>query len=191
MGKNNESKKIDADGEETINSKDFIKTVGTLLELLGRDMCSTNPSRDSDMLVALRDGLFRTEVAGQLFDHVKTFRALLEKHFPEIADVKLDRGRHISIAKACAKLSVQSFSGKSQIVDFMREFGVNMFDTQMAIFAITQFIEMLRRFPLKFFLDPDIRLRIVTSMQRELDELIVKEETEQTDGEGEAEEDCD
>ena len=55
-------------------AQDFKKTVHVLLELLGRDMESSNPSRDRDLLIAVRDGLFRVEVSGQLFERIKAFR---------------------------------------------------------------------------------------------------------------------
>ena len=77
-----------------------------------------------------------------------------------------------------AKLSVQSFTGKSQIYTLLKELGVDMDDTQMAIFAITQFMEMIRRLPIKFFSDPDTRLKILSTMQYELDVLVAKEEEE-------------
>ncbi|MDR2779430.1 MAG: hypothetical protein LBB16_04100 [Puniceicoccales bacterium] len=172
--KNSQSKKVKDEG---VNVKDFNTTVHTLLELLGRDMESANPSRDKDMLVAIRDGLFRVEVAGQLFEYIKAYRALLVKHFPECAVVEFNKDRHVHLAEEAAKLSVQAFAGKMQIQEFLRGFGVDMEDPQMAIFAITQFIEMVRRLPLKFFVDPDNRLQIITAMQRELDELIIQEET--------------
>jgi hypothetical protein len=165
--------------EDTVNVKDFNKTVHTLIELLGRDMESSNPSRDRDMLVAVRDGLFRVEVSGQLFDHVKSFRNLLIRHFPEAARIEFNKERHIEMSKTAAKLSIQPFAGKAQICDFLKEFGVDTNDTEVAIFAITQFIEMVRRLPMKFFTDPDNRLRLITNMQSELDELIVEEEAEQ------------
>jgi hypothetical protein len=165
--------------EEEVNVKDFNMTVHMLLELLGRDMESANPSRDRDMLVAIRDGLFRVEVAGQLFDHIKAYRALLVKHFPECAVVEFNKERHICLAQEAAKLSVQAFTGKMQIQEFLRGFGVDMENPQMAIFAITQFIEMVRQLPLKLFTDPDNRLQIITAMQRELDELIILEEASQ------------
>jgi hypothetical protein len=167
--------------ESEISSKDFNKTVHMLIELLGRDMESANPSRDKDMLVAVREALFRVEVAGQLFDYVKSFRDLLSKHFPEVAIVEFNKERHIELAKAVAKVSVQAISGKAQIGDFFKEFGVDMENTQMAIFGITQFIEMIRRMPLKFFTDPDNRIQIISAMQHELDELILLEESEQTE----------
>lgn len=167
--------------ETGVSSKDFNKTVHMLIELLGRDMESANPSRDKDMLVAIREGLFRVEVAGQLFDHVKSFRALLIKHFPAVAIVEFNKERHIELAKAVAKISVQAFAGKSQVRDFFRKFGVDMENTQMAIFAVTQFIEMVRKMPLKFFTDSDNRIQIVNAMQHELDELILLEESEQAE----------
>jgi hypothetical protein len=49
----------------------------------------------------------------------------------------------------------------------------------MAIFSLTQFMEVVRRLPLKIFVDPDIRFQIISSMQRELDELIVLEEAQE------------
>ncbi|MDR2650903.1 MAG: hypothetical protein LBC68_01120 [Prevotellaceae bacterium] len=175
-GKNSQSKKPKNEG---VNVKDFDATVHMLLELLGRDMESSNPSRDKDMLVSIRDGLFRVEVAGQLFERIKAYRALLIKHFPECAAVEFNKEQHIHLAKESAKLSVQAFTGKMQIQEFLQGFGVNMENTQMAIFAITQFIEMIRQLPLKFFVDPDNRLQIIIAMQRELDELIVLEEATQ------------
>jgi hypothetical protein len=165
--------------EDEVDTKSFNKTVHMLIELLGRDMESANPSREKDMLIAVRDALFRVEVAGQLFDYIKSFRDLLVKNFPETAVVEFNRDRHIELAKTTAKLSVQAFTGKGQIRDFLKEFGVDMENTQMAIFSVTQFIEMVRRLPIKFFVDPDNRFQIVTTMQRELDELIIREEAEE------------
>jgi hypothetical protein len=172
-------KSKDSGAADGVDGKGFTKTVHMLIELLGRDMESSNPSRDRDMLISIRDGLFRVEVAGQLFDHIKAFRDLLLKHYPETSVVEFTKERHIELAKTTAKLSVQALAGKAQIREFFREFGVNMENTQMGIFAITQFIEMVRRLPIKFFVDPDNRFQIITAMQRELDELIVLEETEE------------
>jgi hypothetical protein len=167
--------------DEWADEKSFNRVVHTLIELLGRDMESANPSRDRDLLVAVREGLFRTEVAGQLFDQIKSFRKLLTKHFPEAANTPFDARRHTEIAKKTAKLSVQPMGGRSTIVDILREFGVDMENTQMAIFAITQFIEMVRNLPLKFFSEQDHRLQTITALQHELDKLIVLEEAEEVE----------
>jgi hypothetical protein len=165
--------------EEPVNVKDFNRTVNMLLELLGRDMESSNPSREKDLLVAIRDALFRVEVAGQLFDYAKAFRELLVKHFQGVATVEFNRERHIALAKIMAKLSVQAPSGKSQIRDFFKEFGVDPENIQMMIFAITQFMEIVRKLPMKFFTDIDNRFQAITTMQHELDELIVLEEAQE------------
>ena len=61
----------------------------------------------------------------------------------------------------------------------MQDFGINTNDLQMSIFAFTQFIEMIRILPLKFFENLDIRLQIITAMQQELDELILTEENQE------------
>ena len=164
-------------GDE-VNVDSFNKTVHLLLELLGRDMESNNPSRDRDLLVIIREGLFRVEIAGQLFGYIKSFRELLVKNYPEFSRVALDKKKHIKLTMDVAKLSVQSFTGKSQIYTLLKELGVDMDDTQMAIFAITQFMEMIRRLPIKFFSDPDTRLKILNTMQYELDVLVAKEEEE-------------
>ena len=50
-------------GDE-VNVDSFNKTVHLLLELLGRDMESNNPSRDRDLLVIISEGLFRVEISG-------------------------------------------------------------------------------------------------------------------------------
>jgi hypothetical protein len=172
-------------GEATINAKDFGKTVHMLIELLGRDMESASPSRDRDFLIAVREGLFRVEVAGQLFECIKTFRELLLRNFPEADATPFTLERHIGLTKMAAKLSVQPMVSKAQIRDLLREFGINAENTQMAIFGITQFIEMIRRMPMKFFTEQDHRLQIITTLQHELDQLIVQEEAEEmkTDGE--------
>jgi hypothetical protein len=136
--------------DEGVDVKDFNKTVHMLLELLGRDMESANPSRERDMLVAIREGLFRVEVAGQLFERIKSFRTLIVKHFPECAVVEFNKDQHINSTKYAAELSIQAFAGKMQIQEFLRGFGVDMENTQMAIFAITQFIEMVKQLPLIF-----------------------------------------
>ena len=39
-------------------------------------------------------------------------------------------------------------------------------------------MEMIRRLPIKFFSDPDTRLKILSTMQYELDVLVAKEEEE-------------
>jgi hypothetical protein len=170
-----------------VDTTGFNKTVHTLIELLGRDMESVNPSRDKDMLVVVREGLFRVEVAGQLFDHVKAFREMLLKHYPDVAVVEFDKNRHIDLTKATAKLSLQPFTGRAQIHEFLKEFGVDMENTKMAIFAITQFIEMVRRLPMKIFVDQDNRFQIISTMQCELDELIILEEMEERETAEEAE----
>jgi hypothetical protein len=169
------TKKKSGDG---VDVDSFNKTVHLLLELLGRDMESNNPSRDKDLLVIIREGLFRVEIAGQLFGYIKSFRELLVKNYPECSRVSLDKKKHIKLTMDVAKLSVQSFTGKSQIYTLLKELGVDMDDTQMAIFAITQFMEMIRRLPIKFFSDPDTRLKILNTMQYELDVLVAKEEEE-------------
>ncbi|MDR1413854.1 MAG: hypothetical protein LBI56_02880 [Puniceicoccales bacterium] len=176
-------KKTDKQKKETeeIDSKSFNKTVHMLIELLGRDMESANPSRDKDVLVVVREGLFRVEVAGQLFEHVKTFYNLLLRHFPEIAATKFDLTRHIDLTQMIAKMSSQPFASSSQVFEFLKNCGVDSGDVEMSIFGITQFIEMLRQFPLKFFVEQDYRLQIITAMQYELDKLIVKEELEETE----------
>jgi hypothetical protein len=180
MGKEKlQSKKKKKTEEEPINTRDFMKTVHMMLELLGRDMQSANPSRDVDFLVATRDGLFRVEISGQLFGYVRDFRELLVKHFPEAAAIEFNRERHIALAKATAKLSIQAPAGKEQIREFFKEFGVDPENMQMMIFAITQFMEMVRKLPMKFFSDPDNRFQTVETMQLELDELIILEEAQE------------
>jgi hypothetical protein len=87
--------------------------------------------------------------------------------------------RHIELAKNTAKLSVQSLSGKGQVRDFFKAFGVDMENIKMAIFAITQFIETVRRLPIKFFVDPDNRFQIISSLQHELDDFIILEENQE------------
>lgn len=168
----------DQQSNNGVDAKDFNQTVHMLLELLGRDMESANPSRERDLLMAVREGLFRVEIAGQLFDIIKSFRNLLIKIYPECSRVEFSKDRHIQLALAISKLSIQAFAGKSQVFDILKEFGVDIVNTQMAIFAITQFIEMIRKLPLKFFSDPDNRLQIISTMQHELDCLIVLEEQE-------------
>ncbi|MDR1595629.1 MAG: hypothetical protein LBR91_01740 [Puniceicoccales bacterium] len=163
------------------DEKDFYKAVHMLIELLGRDMESANPLRERELLVAVRDGLFRTEVAGQLFSLIRSFRELLTKHFPEVASVPFNANRHIELAKKAAKLAVQPMGGRATIYDFLRDFGVDMGNTQMAIFAITQFIEMVRNLPMKFFSEQDHRLQTIAALQHELDRLIVIEESEEVE----------
>ena len=106
--------------ENGVDAKDFNKTVHMLLELLGRDMESANPSRERDLLMAVREGLFRVEIAGQLFDIIKSFRNLLLKSYPECSRIEFTKDRHVQLALAISKLSIQAFSGKSQIFDILK-----------------------------------------------------------------------
>jgi type III secretion protein W len=176
---------------EYADSDDFKKTVQMLLELLGRDMSSANPSRDRDLLIAVREALFRVEVAGQLFDLIKGYHQLLAKNFEEVEHFGFDKERHIKLSKEISKLAVQSFSGKAEIFDMLKEFGIDVNNLQMAIFAITQFIEMVRRFPMKLFEDLDNRIQVINALQLELDDLITQEEEEQAEEEEEEETDED
>ena len=165
--------------ESKFETKDFYKAVHMMIELLGRDMESANPSRDKSALIVVREGLFRVEVAGQLFGRIRAYRKLLLKFYPECAKVEFDVDQQIKVATKIAKLSIQSFAGKSPIFELMQDFGINTNDLQMSIFAFTQFIEMIRILPLKFFENLDIRLQIITAMQQELDELILTEENQE------------
>ncbi|MDR1401801.1 MAG: hypothetical protein LBI81_02490 [Puniceicoccales bacterium] len=166
---------------EEVDSKGFGKVVHMLIELLGRDMESTNPSRDKDMLVVVREGLFRVEVSGQLFGHIKTFRDLVVKHFSEAAATEFNLERHIDLTKMVAKMSAQPFAGNTQIFDLMKKTGIDMENMEMAIFGITQFLEVIRKLPMKFFMEQDYRLQILTSTQHELDKLIIREELDETE----------
>ena len=160
-------------------AQDFKKTVHVLLELLGRDMESSNPSRDRDLLIAVRDGLFRVEVSGQLFERIKAFREQLIKLYPECAVVEFNLDRHIEQTKAAAQLAIQPFSGKAHIREFFSGFGVDMDNLEMAIGAMTMFVELVRQLPLKFFSNIDDRLQTLNALQRELDEMIALEETQE------------
>jgi hypothetical protein len=161
------------------DDKSFNKTVHMVIELLGRDMESANPSRERELLVAVRDALFRTEVASQLFGLTKSFRELLVKHFPETANVPFNAERHIELAKKAARMAVQPMGGRATISDFLKGFGVDMGNTQMAIFAITQFIEIVRGLPTKFFAEQENRVQTIAALQHELDRLIILEESEE------------
>jgi hypothetical protein len=70
------------------------------------------------MLVAIRDGLFRVEVAGELFESTKSYRVLVAKHFPEGAVIEFNQDRHIHLTEEAAKRVVQAFAGKIQIQEF-------------------------------------------------------------------------
>ena len=93
--------------------------------------------------------------------------------------LEFNQDRHIQQTKLVAKLSVQPLGGKAEIRELFTGFGVDMNNLQMAIASMTLFVEFIRQLPMKFFTNEDNRLQSLNALQRELDEMIALEETQE------------
>lgn len=88
-----------------------------------------------------------------------------------------------------AKLADQSFVSSSQLNEVLEALckgtqgGLDILgkDRELAIFAITQLMELIRQLPMKFFTEIENREHVLEAMQAQLDELIVLEEQEENE----------
>lgn len=102
---------------------------------------------------------------------------------------KAEIQKQFDLALQISKIADQSFMSGSQlseilqllcassgkVLDFFNE------DKKVAIFAITQLMEFIRRLPMKFFSAIENRTHALEAMQIQLDELIVAEEQEENE----------
>ncbi|MDE6431799.1 MAG: hypothetical protein K2L13_00170 [Opitutales bacterium] len=88
-----------------------------------------------------------------------------------------------------AKLADQSFASSSQLNEILEALckdikdGLDILgeDRELAIFATTQLMELIRQLPMKFFTEIENREHVLEAMQAQLDELIVLEEQEENE----------
>jgi hypothetical protein len=59
----------------------FRPYIDSMIALFGIDMTSSNPSRSKEELQHVRDGLFRVEICGQIYDHVGTLGRNIRRMF--------------------------------------------------------------------------------------------------------------
>ncbi|MDR0351566.1 MAG: hypothetical protein LBH49_02880 [Puniceicoccales bacterium] len=155
----------------------FKRYIESMIELLGRDMESLNPSRSTEELRAVRDGLFRVEISGQAHDDIGTMSEDIKKTFPQFQDKKFTSDEQLVATRELVKMTQSTFVGDAQILKLIEIFGPTPeSDLEGTIYSMNSVMELVRKFPMKFFSDPQSRNQMLDTAQHKLDELILLEE---------------
>lgn len=112
---------------ETKNVKPILNSI---IELSGADIKSADPSRDVQYLMSVRDTLFNSEIALQLFQEVGKLRTRVVDTFMNCAKKAFNEETQFSVTKEIVKLSQQSYVSTSQLYNILEGLGVNVGDLQ-------------------------------------------------------------
>jgi len=156
----------DLDGEKA--EQRFYQATQYLIESLGHDLDSGQPSQEPKYLKAVNDGVFQVQFLGQAH---KTTRALLQKfqmQYEPAIKVKPYRLLSETLQKADAERI-----NEYDFLHLCEELG--MTDDTLIINFLTQFFEIVRLLPMKVFRSEENRTRLLDAMQRALDVAIEME----------------
>ncbi|MDR2735556.1 MAG: hypothetical protein LBB20_01795 [Puniceicoccales bacterium] len=157
--------------------ENFDRYIDSMIELLGRDMESANPSRSMEELRAVRDGLFRIEISGQAHNDIGMLAENIKKTFPLFGDKKFTIDEQLVATRELVKMTQSTFVSDTQVLKFIEIFGPTPEnDLEATIYAMNRVTELVRKFPMKFFNDPQSRNQLLDTAQHKLDELILLEE---------------
>jgi hypothetical protein len=155
----------------------FKKYIESMIELLGRDMESLNPSRSTEELKAVRDGLFRVEISGQAHEDIGVLDEDIKKVFPHFQDKKFTNDEQLVATRELVKMTQSTFPSDVQLLKLIEIFGPTPEnDLEGTIYSMNNIIGLVRKFPMKFFSDPQSRNQLLDTAQHKLDELILLEE---------------
>ncbi|MDR1255653.1 MAG: hypothetical protein LBJ94_01860 [Puniceicoccales bacterium] len=100
---------------EGFGAKNIKVGLHAMLELSGVDIQSANPSRDVQLLIIIRETLFRTEISVQLFDAVGELRKEIVVSFEKCSKKTFTEVEQYNVTKSLAKLSDQAYMSESQL----------------------------------------------------------------------------
>jgi hypothetical protein len=113
------------DKGDTFEAKNVKSNLKAMLELSGSDIGSVNPSREVSHLVTVRNMLFNTEIALQMYDTVGKLKENINANFSECAKKSFGESEQYTTTRNLAKLSQQSSVSSAQIWDILELLGVD------------------------------------------------------------------
>jgi type III secretion system TyeA family effector delivery regulator len=154
----------------------FRPYVDSMIALFGIDMASSNPSRSQEELRNVRNGLFRIEICGQIYDSIGTLGGEIRRIFFETKKEMSDK-EQLAATRELVKLSQGAFVSSQQVTNFMDLLcSTGAKHLEIAIYMLHQMIELVRNLPEKFFKDSQSQAQFLGVMQTKLDALILQEE---------------
>jgi hypothetical protein len=158
--------------------KRFQDYVAMMIELLGEDIQSANPSRSTEELLAVREGLFRMEITGQIHDDMGALEQLIRKSFRPEAEEAFKLEEQLAATREFVKSTHSNSIPRTQMQHLGDLFSVDTSQVQQEIYFLHHTLDAVRRLPMKYFSDPQVRIQLIDSVQAQLDAKILQEEEE-------------
>lgn len=165
--------------KEENKKKSFKDYIAMMIELLGEDIQSANPSRSTEELLAVREGLFRMEITGQIHDDMGNLKQCMRKifcHEKEEEAPKLEE--QLAATKEFIQSTHSSAVSETQIHHLYDLFSIDTSQIYQEICFLHHTLDAIRKLPMKYFSDPQMRIQLVESVQSQLDAKILQEEEE-------------
>jgi hypothetical protein len=158
--------------------KSFQDYIAMMIELLGEDIQSVNPSRSIEELLAVREGLFRMEITGQIHDDMGNLEQLIRRSFRPGTKAAFKLEEQLAATKEFIQSTHSSAISETQIDHLCDLFSIDLSQIDQAIYFLHHTLEAVRKLPMKYFPDPQMRIQLVESVQSQLDAKILQEEEE-------------
>ncbi|MDR0445359.1 MAG: hypothetical protein LBG98_03720 [Puniceicoccales bacterium] len=156
--------------------KNFKDYIAMMIELLGEDIQSVNPSRSIEELLAVRDGLFQMEITGQIHDDMGSLEQLIRKSFRPDVEEPFKLEEQLAATKEFLKSTHSNAIPEAQIQHLCDLFSIDTSQIYQEIYFLHHALDAIRKLPMKYFSDPQIRVQLVESVQSQLDIKILEEE---------------
>jgi len=164
--------------KEENRKKSFKDYVALMIELLGEDIQSANPSRSTEELLAVREGLFRMEITGQIHDDMAHLEQRIRQSFRPGAAEAFSPEEQLAATREFIKSTHSNAFSETQIQHLCDLFSVDTSQVYQEIYSLQHLLDTVRRLPMKYFSDPQARIQLVESVQSQLDAKILQEEEE-------------
>lgn len=150
------------------DGKRFAHGLQALINALGRDLASTDPSTEPSRLHALVQDLYQLEVVATVLENCRTLADTLATHHG-IADLPV-----VDLMKELVDITHEQWISAGRLETLTARFGAH--DTASDIALARGIRHMLNELPVKIFPNADIRQSILSAAQEALDNAIDKEE---------------
>ncbi|MDR0728001.1 MAG: hypothetical protein LBF21_00075 [Puniceicoccales bacterium] len=158
--------------------KRFQDYIALMIELLGEDIQSANPSRSTEELLAVREGLFRMEITGQIHDDMGALEQLIRKSFRPEAKESFKLEEQLAATREFVKSTHSNSIPQAQMQHLSDLFAVDTAQVHQEIYFLHHTLDAIRKLPMKYFSDPQARIQLIDSVQAHLDAKILQEEEE-------------
>ena len=164
--------------KEENKKKSFKDYIAMMIELLGEDIQSANPSRSTEELLAVREGLFRMEITGQIHDDMGNLEQFVRKNFHPDVEEAFKLEEQLAATKEFIQSTHSSAVSETQIHHLYDLFSIDTSQIYQEICFLHHTLDAIRKLPMKYFSDPQMRIQLVESVQSQLDAKILQEEEE-------------